>query len=101
MSLPELEAFIAAGGSECSGCGQRMLKANGCAWAYIRCGGKYYKRIKYGEDGMSYDNRRCPDCGAKPGHYHHISCDVERCPVCGLQLIGCDCENVEYVASPE
>jgi len=48
---------------------------------------------------MSYDDGRCPDCGAKPGHYHHIGCDMERCPVCGTQLIGC--EDIEYVKIPD
>jgi hypothetical protein len=33
----------------------------------------------------------CPDCGAKPGQMHEKGCDVERCPACGHQLIGCDC----------
>ena len=83
----ELEAMIAAGGAPCRACGQRMLKVDGCTWTHVKCGSRYYRRIKYGEDGMAYDDARCHDCGAKPGHYHHVGCDAERCPVCGGQLI--------------
>lgn len=36
-------------------------------------------------------NNRCSDCGAEHGMYHMINCDQEICPVCGLQLISCDC----------
>ena len=31
----------------------------------------------------------CHDCDARPGQPHQSGCDVERCSVCGLQLIGC------------
>lgn len=31
----------------------------------------------------------CHDCGAAPGQLHHARCDVERCPICGGQLITC------------
>ena len=33
----------------------------------------------------------CPDCGVKPGETHDHGCDVERCPLCEMQLIGCNC----------
>lgn len=41
------------------------------------------------------EDTRYSDCGAKMGQYHHVGCDCEICPVCGGQLIGCDCEHDE------
>jgi hypothetical protein len=31
----------------------------------------------------------CPDCGAPLGQYHTPGCDIEQCPKCKRQLIGC------------
>lgn len=56
----ELEAMIAAGGAPCRACGQRMLKVDGCTWTHVKCGSRYYRRIKYGEDGMAYDDAPLP-----------------------------------------
>ena len=33
---------------------------------------------------------RCGDCGAKMGEYHMLYCDLQRCPICGGQLLSCD-----------
>lgn len=33
----------------------------------------------------------CHDCNAADGHMHHPGCDMERCPICGRQLISCGC----------
>lgn len=36
---------------------------------------------------------RCHDCGTEEGQLHGYKrgCDMERCPFCGKQLIGCGC----------
>lgn len=91
---------IAAGGAPCKICGGRMLKVDGCTWPGVYCNGKYYKRIRYGEEDIDWGDSRCHDCGALPGQYHHANCDVERCPICGGQLIGCDCD-IEYTEDTE
>ena len=41
------------------------------------------------------DGGRCHDCGISPGGFHHPGCDMELCPRCGEQLIGCGCLSEE------
>lgn len=40
---------------------------------------------------MSAFREHCADCHAALGELHAPGCDVERCPRCGCQAIGCDC----------
>ena len=88
-------------GAICKTCNGDMLKVDGCKPCIYICEGEQYEPVKVGDDGDFFEgddkNVRCGDCGAKHGFYHHEGCDCERCPVCGNQLISCDCDiEVSY-----
>jgi hypothetical protein len=55
-------------------------------------GGIARQRIPYGsEDGGPF-SEPCHDCGTLLGQYHvELVCDMEQCPRCGGQVIGCHC----------
>lgn len=88
----------------CEVCKREMTTADGCCSSTVFCGGREYPRIKAGDkrdflEDMR-DGDRCHDCGAIKGHYHHWGCDAERCPVCGGQIISCDC-NARFLMPGE
>ena len=53
------------------------------------------QRVRYGEeaDDWGADGHPCHDCRVIKGQFHVFGCDVERCPVCGGRLIGCECDD--------
>ena len=55
--------------------------------AYLEIQGDVFERLRETEN-------MCGDCGATEGEYHHLGCDMERCPKCRGQLISCDCEDI-------
>ena len=88
-------------GAKCKICKGDMSKVNGCKPSAFTYDGKKYERVKVGGVGDFYEggdsDTRCTDCGAKYSYYHHDGCDCERCPVCGKQLLSCDCDvHISY-----
>jgi hypothetical protein len=59
-----------------------------------RPNGVEMERLRYGAEPEDWgaDERPCHDCGAIKGEFHVRGCDVERCPACGGQFGGCDCD---------
>ena len=64
--------------------------------------GKRYRRIKYGDERWFDKNGKllnfseiasipCHDCAAIRGQFHCFGCDMEQCPRCREQHLGCGC----------
>jgi hypothetical protein len=60
----------------------------------VRPNGVEMPRVRYGDepDDWGADRGPCHDCAAIKGEFHGPGCDVERCPSCGGQIYGCDCD---------
>ncbi len=71
--------------------------------------GKIFRRIKFGDEKWVDENGKpylheetdqpldigkfpCHDCAAIRGQYHCFGCDMEQCPRCKGQFLGCNCK---------
>jgi hypothetical protein len=63
---------------------------------HYRTEDELYPRLPYGLETFrnpSEANRGpCRHCGAAKGQLHEPLCDYEQCPVCGYQVMSCDCD---------
>lgn len=81
----------------CKYCNQEMTVAESCpTFPFEWIGGEVFERVTFHDE-----NKRCHDCGIVNGvNLHHPGCDVEECPKCGGQVIGCECgfdeDHTEY-----
>ena len=84
------------GATVCGGCGQPMVIGRACTITHLTIGDERFSRLPL--DGESDDwwvgaepASECHDCAVITGQLHHVGCDMEQCPRCGIQLLGCDC----------
>ena len=74
----------------------------------VRLSGRRYRRIRYGKEPLWKDateehiamwqeviKRPCHDCGVIAGELHLDGCDMEHCPRCKGQYLGCGCRTEE------
>lgn len=62
---------------------------------HYRLKGCLYQRLPYGTETFRSpsegQHQPCRHCNARQGQLHEPLCDYEQCPVCGGQVMSCEC----------
>ncbi|HEY8789738.1 MAG TPA: hypothetical protein VIM10_11480 [Actinopolymorphaceae bacterium] len=77
---------------KCDWCQHEMSQGLACNSPTYAIAGRTFQRIAFVPHRGDLD-AQCHDCLTTVGGLHHPGCDVERCPRCGGQAIGCGCHE--------
>jgi hypothetical protein len=81
----------------CDVCLDEVNNSDGCTPVQLALLNGVFERVPYGMESRFSRRRKpktvCGDCGVLPFFFHHFGCDMEECPDCGGQQIGCDCSE--------
>ena len=82
----------------CQECQREMLTALSCTVSTLYIGGNAIPVKPFGPDSATGPDGggRCGDCGVQVGGFHHLGCDMQRCPRCRRQLLSCGCSFDEF-----
>lgn len=97
LNIPLTEASPKQRVARCHGC---MHPLNGSSCKHdllVTKSGAEYRAIPYdGAHGF-----RCPDCNVETGGLHAVDCDIALCPICGGQLLSCNCSIESFAHMTE
>lgn len=80
----------------CSYCMQDMTTAPSCCFEALHRNGVHIALAPHRPSNGRSRGKACDDCGVSPCGWHHLGCDLQRCPMCRGQLLSCGCDFDEF-----
>ena len=67
---------------------EREMGKQECLYDHVVINGDEYRRVRVLESPFYEGEPNC-ECGCEIGQVHQVECDLEDCPRCGGQFLGC------------